>query len=198
MALGKGRKITPELEKEILAKAAEGDSSRMIAEWLLEARGVKVCHQAVNQMLRQTRQTRADVAKGVVREVLTGQVMTDLGRLAESQNRVCSLEARLHQRAHKMLDTLESFEDGDGDATAAEIKSAIMGATVSAELALKASDRVRAITDTKLHFAGADAEESGDNAPEAMRAVQDELLGRLSRLASTGEAGRNRPEPVQH
>jgi hypothetical protein len=194
------RKIGPDLEKEILARAAQGHSARVIAQWIRDDRGMKITHQAVGHVIRQTRQTRAEVTKLVVREALTGQVVSDIDVLAESLRRVVRLEERLHARAHKSLDTLEKMAAGETDGiTAEDFKIAVLSGHDSSELALKASDRVRSIADTKLHYSGADDKDTtGDNSVEGVRAAQDELLGRLARIASAGEASRDRPGPVQH
>lgn len=77
------RKISPALEREVLKKSVAGQSTREIAAWLDAEHGVKVTHQTVANLLRQTQETRADVAKSVVREALVGQLVPDLERLEQ-------------------------------------------------------------------------------------------------------------------
>jgi len=84
------KKISPTLEKEVLVKAAEGWSSRRIAAWLGTDHSVKVSHVAVAALLRQTRETREDVAAAVTREALRPHVTSDLGRIEEIRVEVAS------------------------------------------------------------------------------------------------------------
>lgn len=88
------RKITPDAERDITAKAAEGWTTRRIAAWLKEAHGISVSHEAVAKLLRQTRETRADVAAAVTREALRPHVVSDLDRLEEIRAEAAERRAR--------------------------------------------------------------------------------------------------------
>ena len=77
------RKITPDLEREILAHAAQGMSTRAIAEWCGRERGVKIAHASIADLLAKTRETRGEVAAAVTREALRPHVTSDLDRLEE-------------------------------------------------------------------------------------------------------------------
>jgi hypothetical protein len=82
------KKITPKLEPEVLSKAAEGWSSRRIAEHLGTAHNVKVSHVAVAAFLKETRETREEVAAAVTREALRPHVVSDLDRLEEIRQEI--------------------------------------------------------------------------------------------------------------
>lgn len=94
------RKITPNLEKDVLAKAAEGMTTRAIAAWLNEAHGVKVTHVRVAALLKATRETRADVAASVTREALRPHVTSDLERLDEIRKEVAERRAKAGDCSH--------------------------------------------------------------------------------------------------
>lgn len=190
-----GRKITPNLEKEILAKAADGGSTRAIAAWLLAEHGVKVTHQAVAHLLRQTRQTRAEVAKVVVREQLSKSVISDLGRLEREQRRMERLSKRLHRLAIRSIDKVEQMS-GNGpvaasveelvhsvtqseDVTPEQAALVVSAASDMADAAMKATDRVTKLSALKLKLSGAnDEEKATDDA-----AADDELARKLDGLA---------------
>lgn len=198
----KQRKITPALEKEILAQAAEGNSARTIAAWLLAERGLKITHQAVGQLLRHTRQTRAEVAKVVVREQLAKTVLSDLERLDRSLKKVGRIELRTHSLALRYLERLANLEESEGkraDFDSKKAKEEARARTLAFEhahffvdAALKATDRVRALANTKLHFSGADEEDDGDLS-RMKKTANDELLTRLDRLADRLAPGSGTP-----
>lgn len=179
------RKLTPALEREILAKATSGDSSRTIAAWLLAERGVTYSRQGVEKLLKQTRVDRAEVAKLVVREQLGPCVVSDLDILKREQERVEKLTARLHSRAHSALDAVEKADTSEL-CSPKESKLLASGACMLADLALKSSDRVRALADRKLHFSGAD---DGDGINE-LAAAAERVTGRLDSLAAKLAAAR--------
>lgn len=182
------KKISPKLEKEILAKAAEQYSNRDIAKWLKDERGIKISHQAVGNMLRQTRDARAEVAKVVVRQTLGKTIVSDLDRLNREQNRVERLGRRMYRRAIAALDALEGA--AVGTMSSEDLKVAIAGVGDFADLALKATDRVTKLAGVKLHLSGADAE---NDQSRGAASASDELLAKLDSLADRLSPG-ERPE----
>lgn len=76
-------KISPDLEREILKKAAAGATTREISSWCAEVHKVSVTFGAIAKMLRKTRETRTDVAAAITREALRPHVVSDLERLEE-------------------------------------------------------------------------------------------------------------------
>jgi hypothetical protein len=145
------RKLTPQLEKEILKKATDGESTRAIAEWLGTARGIKISRQAIGKLLKHTRETRAEVATIVVREHLGKTVISDLERLAREGKRASRLGTRLYNEAHAMLEELRS--SGDSLETKSKLAN---GIAKMAKTALDATARVESIASQRLKFAGAD------------------------------------------
>ena len=77
------RAISPDLEREVLAHAASGWSSRKIAEWCKTERNTEVSHNTVARLVAKTSETRAAVAAAVTREALRPHVVSDLDRLEE-------------------------------------------------------------------------------------------------------------------
>jgi hypothetical protein len=180
------RKITPRLEVEILTKATEGASTRAIAQWLRDERGVTVSHQAVANLLRQTRQTRAEVAKVVVREQLAKTVLSDLDRLDRSLRKIVRVETRAHNLAIHYLERLaKTAAVQDGPSNAAEKRSTknLERAEFFVDAALKATDRVRTLVVAKLHYSGADGADDEGELGRLKKGAGDELLSRLDVLA---------------
>lgn len=184
-------KISPKLEKEVLRLAAEGQSSREIAAWLLKERGVNVSHNAVAKRLRQTRVERAEVAKAVVREKLGKSVIGDLERLEREQRRVERISKRLARLAVKTIDKLEQALGGDERLDPDSLQAAVATAESMRQGALQASDRVAKLAGMKLRLSGAD--EAPDNeereAAEQLGSRIDSLAARLREEEALGEAG---------
>lgn len=88
------RKISPELEREILAHAAQGLTTRAISDWCERERGVRVAHTTIGSLIAKTRETRADVAAAVTREALRPHVVSDLDRLEEIRAEAAARRAR--------------------------------------------------------------------------------------------------------
>lgn len=80
----KHRKIPPNLEPMIHAKASAGASTRAIAEWL-GTQGLKISHVAVGRFLRETEAVRSHAVAAMVKEVLLPEIKTDLEHLVELQ-----------------------------------------------------------------------------------------------------------------
>lgn len=78
------RKITPDMEPMVHAKATSGASTRAIAEWL-GTQGIKISHVAVGKFLRDTEAVRSHAVSAMVREVLLPEIRTDLEHLVELQ-----------------------------------------------------------------------------------------------------------------
>lgn len=154
------KKISANLEKEILKRSAHGDSGPQIVAWLLAEHGIKISRQAITDLLKKTRVERSEVAKAVVKDELTGQVTSDLQILMQSLRRVERLERRLHAKANRFLTIAEKATKGEpgpdgAPLTIEAVVAASEGANDAAAIALKASAEVRAQVDTKLEFAGA-------------------------------------------
>jgi hypothetical protein len=128
--------------------------------------------------------------------VLASHLVGDLDVLAEERERLTSLSVRIHKRAHQKFDAIEQLESDPrpkNKGTEERLRSLVNAAHATADLALKASDRVRTVIDTKLHFAGAD--EPASDAEQNGQRIQDDLIGRLSRLAATEDQREDHPEP---
>lgn len=183
-------KISPTLEREILALAADGKSATEISAWLLAERGVKISRQNVNKRLRQTRVARADVAKAVVREALTKTVVSDLDRLSREQVRVERLGRRLHARTIRSLDAIETAiahakEPQKGPAAKEalkDLKIALLTVESFADLALKATNAAAKLADRKLHFSGADAD---DESHSELADAEQRIHGRIDSLTAS-------------
>jgi hypothetical protein len=159
MVVRKARKITPNLEREIMAKAADGESPQAIAAWLEKERGVKISRQAVFNRLKQTRVERAEVAKVVTREKLSKSVGSDLEGLTREQGRVESLALLAYDEAVCAFQTMAKHRSGE-HVDKAELKVAVMMVATAAELALKTTDRAIKLATVKLHLSGADVDDS--------------------------------------
>lgn len=125
-------KLSPQLEREVMARATAGESADALSAWLLGTHQVKISGRALRLRLARTRTERADVAKAVVRETLGKSIGTDLDRLE-----------RLARKAEKLAKKNEHVPD----------------------LWVKLADTVRKISETKLHFSGAD---QPDGQPDAV------------------------------
>lgn len=179
--------IPPNLEPAILEKAASGASTRDVSQWLFETHGVTASYKAVQRLLSRTKVERADVAKAVVREKLTATVLNDLDRLTREQRRVEKLASRLHTQACEALDKVAK---ADGRKDPEGLRAALLVADAFADLALKASDRVRTLADRKLHYSGAD---TPDDTLDELSQAEQRLAGRLDSLASRLGEGESAP-----
>jgi len=117
------RGIPPELERAILEQAGKKRTTREISAWLAEEHGISVSHVTVGKFLRAAREERADVAKNVLREKLSGSLTSDIDRL-ERFARKCAILANKNKHDPKAFVMLVG--------------------------------ELRKITDTKLHYSGAD------------------------------------------
>jgi hypothetical protein len=79
--VGRAAAIPPRLEGELLARAAEGWSSRRIAAWLKAEHGVSASHSAVARHLKGTAEELKTSAKAKVRDGLVAQLDSDLAAL---------------------------------------------------------------------------------------------------------------------
>lgn len=122
--------IPAKYESEIVAKAAEHWTSRHIADWLLSEHGVKTSHITVCHLLRRANAERASIAKSVLREKLRSSLTTDLDRLEKHAQQLDALADR-------------SYAGADADGGEREVYAKLV-------------EQIRKITDTKLHYSGAD------------------------------------------
>lgn len=141
------RKISPELEKELLKRSAEGHTTRALSAWVLAEKGIKISHQAIGNLLRQTRRERSEVTKAVVREQLTKTVTADVDVLGETQDELRRVKALLLARALRDLEA-ERVIVSEGETKEASVESV--------EQFRKVCDTLTKVTNTKMHFAGAD------------------------------------------
>jgi hypothetical protein len=114
-------------EAEVLAKAAEGWSTRKIAAWIETDKGKKVGYVSVARLLKNRRGERAEVAKIVLREKLGSSLTTDIDRLerhASTLDRLAmaraaagddEVYAKLVEQLRKITDTKLHFS-GAGEA----------------------------------------------------------------------------------
>lgn len=195
--VGAKRKISPDLEREILKRSASGLTGPEIVAWLLAEHGIKVTRQSINVLIRETRQERSEVAKAVTREALTGHVVSDLDILKRSLQRVERLERRLHVKANRLLTIADKAIKGEAgsDGEPMSIDLVVMaseGANDAAAIALKASAEVRAQVDTKLGFAGAKEESSAVTHSVDVSKLTDADLERLTGVGAASSAGKGR------
>ena len=73
--------------------AGQGVTTRDMAKWCLDTHGITVSHAAIAKMLRQTRETRADVAAAVTREALAPHIVSDLDRMEEIREEMAERRA---------------------------------------------------------------------------------------------------------
>jgi hypothetical protein len=133
------RGIPPKYEELVLEKSGEGQSTRTIAAWLKSEHGVQTTHKTVAVFLAGKRAERSKVTKAIVQEKLGKTVTLDIDRLEE-----CAVE--LHKMARRVLSRVDDPE-----------RSPL--AAPPEELYLKVVEQLRKLTDTKLHYSGADAPE---------------------------------------
>jgi len=172
------KKLTPALERDVLARAAGGESADAIAVWLKKAHKVVISGRALRNRLRATREERSEVVKAVVREKLAPMVASDLDHLERIRTEIAEdrvLARGLITKLAKGEATTEA-EAGSWDVREAMVWSKQY--VKLTELELKAVDR-------KLHYAGADAP---DDPNAELASAAERLDSRLDRLApSPGE-----------
>jgi len=183
-------KISPKLEKEMLAKAADGLSAGEIVTWFLKDHGIKISRAAIGKRLHQTRVERSEVAKAVVREHLTKTVVSDLDRLAEEQQRVERLGRRLYGIADKAVGAIERAQAGE-KVDAFELEAAMQAAPSFSALAFRSTAEASRLAQARLHYSGADADDEGaSEVAEAERRVR----GRVDSIAASLREGQADPD----
>jgi hypothetical protein len=125
------------IHPELLTKHGEGLSSRAIAAWLKDEKGIVVTHHTVARFLKATLAERGATTRKVVQEELSRSVISDVDVLSRRLGSMNALAARLakHLRALDLND--ETFDD-------------------RAKTLVAVTESVRKLAETKLHFAGAD------------------------------------------
>lgn len=139
------RKLSPEDELEVAARAADGMSCDAIAGWVLKNRGVTITGRGIRKHLAKTRGERTEIAQSVIAEKLAGAVVRDVDVLGEVRGRLEKLELKLFELSYR--------EDAVG---------------VSAdhiELHVKVVDRLTKILAMRIAYAGGGGDGRG-NAPE--------------------------------
>lgn len=186
MADKQRNKLTAELEKQVLAKAAQGETAQTIADWLKADHGIEISRQAIVKRLRQTRIERAEVARVVTREVLGKSVTSDLElfqKKLEQANKLCD---KLYDKlfwAFAIIENATNDEPLGPDAKPITDKIlAVADVIVSTYpiLCLKASQRIEVMIARKLKLSGADPNE--DSAAK-MREAQQALTEKLDSMA---------------
>ena len=85
----------------IVKRASEGSTTRRIAQELKTQRGVSVSHVAVGYVVRQARSESAEVAKTVVREILTSGLREDVETLEVERARLARIARTLGEAVEK-------------------------------------------------------------------------------------------------
>jgi hypothetical protein len=97
----------PEIHHEaILAKAAEGLSTRAIATWLAAEHGVVTTHASVGKLLRDIRSEREPVKQAVIAEKTAKSVGRDLDILQELQTELDRKRKGLSKKPKRLRDYL--------------------------------------------------------------------------------------------
>jgi hypothetical protein len=158
--------IPPDLESELLAKAASGHTTRQLSAWLLEAHAVDASHAAVARLLAKHRDARADIAKSVVRENLARTLTTDLDVLAKHVAKLDALADRSAdgepefylkavEQLRKLVDTRLHYAGADQpDTQSDELASLGERAARRLLLAIASSDEESALGDAEREGEG--------------------------------------------
>ncbi len=164
------RKLSPNLEREVLERYARGVRTKDLIPWLHGEHGIEISAQALNKFLRETREERSAVAQAVVREAMAEHVTSDIDIIGKELRKAVALSDRLHARVHVAFDARDEVDAALAAGQKADpdtVLTAMNNALELAELALKACARATTIADRKLHYAGAD----GDGGPSASHTV---------------------------
>lgn len=150
-------KLTPKLEREVLKRAAGGESSEAIASWLKKSHGISITGQALRKRLKDARIDRGEAIKAVVREELGPTVKSDIGRLETIRAQIQE-DRELARGVVKRMAKGEKAPDGG---TTWDVREAMVWSkqyVKLTELELKAIHE-------KLHFSGADSDDERNTKP---------------------------------
>lgn len=140
--------IPPSLESSVIEQAGKGLTTRQIAAWLKEAHGVSTTYKSVARLLSRTRGERAEVAKVVLREKLGKSLTKDVDRLEKWAANIDEL-------------CVEAFEAIKGGKDFARMGKDGPIFVEGRETLAKLVEQLRKVTDTKLHFSGAEEDPDG-------------------------------------
>ena len=161
-------KLTPDVLRECIGRAAAGESAESISRWLRTDRGVDLSARTLRARLAKTRQERGDVAKIVVRETLSRTLNADLAALEKQRTRLLNLCTRAYKAA--------SADEGAPEPKAVRVY-------------LDALNGLTRVVDMKLHYAGADSPDVGsEDVAEASRTLVGRLAGLAERLGARSDA----------
>lgn len=204
MADKQRNKLTAELEKQVLAKAAEGETAQTIADWLKAEHGIEISRQAIVKRLKATREERAEVARVVTRQVLGKSVTSDLElfqKKLEQANKLCD---KLYEKlfwAFGVVENSTNDEPLSPDAKPITDKILDMAHAIVATypiLCLKASQRIEVMIARKLKLSGADPnEDSAAKMREAQQALTEKLDSMAVKLRAY-QTTRAAATPTQH
>lgn len=181
-------KITPELDAEIMARAARGESSESIAAWLKKAHRVVISGRSIRTRLAATRSERGDVVKSVLREKLATMVASDIDHLERIRVELEEDRARAREFITTLAETdLKRNEDDEstrGGGRQRKGPSHLEGAWWVGQYA-KLTDLAIKASHTKLHFSGADAP---DDPSGELTTAGERIRSRLAKLAPAAGA----------
>jgi hypothetical protein len=165
-----GKAIPEALEQGILEKAAEGWSTRKIAEWLTQEKGRPFTHNAVARLLKERRTERADIAQGIAREKLAPSICSDIDRLEVHAALLDQMGLAL---AKAVLDPANPAKERNPKGYVLVV------------------EELRKITDTKLKYSGAGG--SDDDGSAELAAAAAEVARRLGAEPAPGGAASSPP-----
>jgi len=105
-------RIPPELHDQILTRAAKGQTTRQIAEWLKKSKAIDVSHVSVAAVIKKHRVERREIAKHVVESYVEKTLPQDLAELDAIQ----ASNVRLLQQAQR---------DAERESTVANVEKVV-------------------------------------------------------------------------
>lgn len=154
--------IPPKLEPEVLNKAGDGWTTRRIAEWLHEVHKVETSHKTVANLLNRIQAERAPIAKAVVRQTIAKSINVDLERMEKHARQLDELADDCFAKIKAEAFFAKNGSDGP---------VFVEGREVYAKLV----EQIRKITDTKLHYSGAE-EPDPDSRPRPVILIPAESI----------------------
>jgi len=162
-------KLTPKLRACITKHAATLSTADSIATAVNAELGCDIARRTVAKVLAATKVERADIAKNVLREQLSGSLISDLEVLLVSRNQ---LEATREYFYRQFTVAAETLDDAEARANAREHRAATAA--------------LKDIVHTRLHYSGAG---EPDDINDEASAAAERVRSRLARLATRGGQG---------
>jgi len=132
-------KLSQENVADVLRMAGEGHGADAISSWLKSERGIDISSRCVRKRIAGIRDERREATQAAAQVTLGKVVMSDLEVLGKERRRARKMVSALFKQATKA----SGYIDPE-----------------SAELYLKALDRLAKLIDMRLHYAGVDGERS--------------------------------------